>query len=252
MGNEKMRRTKSASSTSKPHLRKDFLKSRSPPARQPSPLVTESQQTVYHVLQQPGSPPPAAEAEPVYHILQQPGSPQQLVSPTPTPTPIYEVLQEPPASRPAPVYHVLQKSGSPKETVDSAHPPLPVYQVLQQPGELVSPTHPQPVYQVLQQPDHSPTAFQHEECRPISSDSKTKGSKSSRHRHRKGSTHQQKQQQVQCRPASTPPHKNHHCLILDDRQPSPHNKTTPPHDFRSIANMIDRRCCETVPAESLV
>lgn len=174
LGYDQMRRTKSASSTSKPTRRHDFLKSRSPPARQPSPLVTDSQQQpVYHVLQQPGSPnPPESTPSPttptqlqqgaVYHVLQQPGSPHQLTT-------------SPPPPQAPPVYQVLQQPTSPMETAPRQLPQQqPVYQELQQPDTAfqheefkqisVSPQH-QPVYQVLQQPDDSfpNSAFQHEE-----------------------------------------------------------------------------------------
>lgn len=186
-GVEKMRRTKSASSTTKNPRRKDMLKSKSPPARQPSPLVTDSQQPVYHVLQQPGSPispqePVPSAQEPVYHILQQPGSPNQLVSPSP---PVYEVLHTP----------------SPPPTTTTSQQ--------------------QPVYQVLEQPSHTPQprpAFQHEEFKPVSLSGRSgsgKGSLVSSSGNSKGSSHS-----LHCRPLAPSTTNTHHKHHIDTTDPS--------------------------------
>ena len=138
-----MRRTKSASSTSRGARKRDVLKSRSPPARQPSPLVTDTQQQpVYNVLQQPGSPGEGEGGqEPVYHILQQEASPRQLISPQP---PVYQVLQHP----------------------HSPSPPPPSSSTSKQP----------PVYQVLECQDNRPIAMSRS-----SSGGKTKGSSHNLH-----------------------------------------------------------------------
>ena len=290
-GGEKMRRTKSASSTSKSPRKRDMLKNGSPPARQPSPLVTDSQQPVYNVLQ-PGSPqeppsPPIYQVlqqtgspqsspvlqktpSPVYHVLQQTGSPvpspvlqktpspvyhvlQQTGSPVPspvlqkTPSPVYQVLQQTgssqsspaPRQTPSPVYHILdspkelrpptcrplQKTGSPKELKDSD----PVYHVLQQSESPQPPqSKQQPVYHILQHADDPHTAFQHEECKPLSKSSK-------------GSSMPKPSSNQPLGGAGGAHYK--HCLNTE----APGTPTSS-RMFRSIASEIQPQRCDTAPA----
>lgn len=150
-GYEKMRRTKSASSTSSKNVRRrDALKSKSPPARQPSPLAVEAQQPTYQVLEQGGSSPQPPR--------QQSGSPQpprqQSGSPQPPLQPTYQVLEQPPR----------QWRGSPQPPQQHSGSQQPTYQVLEQPPQQchASPQPPQqqnrnpqpprqPTYQVLEQ-----------------------------------------------------------------------------------------------------
>ena len=63
-GYDKMRRTKSASSPSRNMRTREVHRNRSPPVRQPSPLVTDSNQPVYQVLQRPGSSSPSFSSHP--------------------------------------------------------------------------------------------------------------------------------------------------------------------------------------------
>lgn len=235
-----MRRTKSASSTSKSSRKRDMLKNRSPPARQPSPLVTDSQQPLYHVLQ-PGSPqePPSP---PIYHVLQQTGSPQTSPVLQKTPSPVYHVLQQTgspqpspvPRQTPSPVYHALNSPkelrpptyrplGSPKELRD----PDPVYHILQHPDSpqpLPSQGKQQPVYHILHDPH---TAFQHEECTPLSKSGKGAMPKPSSNQPLGGTggAHYK------------------HCLNTE----APGTPTSS-HTFRSIASEIQPQRCDTAPA----
>lgn len=244
-GGEKMRRTKSASATSKSYRKRDMLKSRSPPARQPSPLVTDTQQPVYQVIQQPRSPQEPASSKPVYHVLQQP-----------SPQPVYQVLQQPgspqePAPPPSsePVYHVLQQSGSPQHVVSSQAPPT--YEVLQQPGSPMesAPYKPPPVYNVLQ-PDHSsfsPSAFQHEEFKLLSQS----GNNASRARgkgalSRNAMNSSQPQLHNHRAVSTTTLHQKHRIIDTEVAvPPSPMSH----QGFRSMTSELSNQRCETAPAD---
>lgn len=217
-GGEKMRRTKSASTTAKPHKKRDNLKSRSPPARQPSPLVTDSQQPVYQVLQHPTSP---QEPEPIYHTLQQPGSPQQPPSPLP---PISPQLSPSPGPPQLPAYEVLQVP-----PLSSSTGPVPYRQP--------------PVYQVLQQPDNSSlSAFQGEAFQPIHGQSSRQRGKGLSENNAINSS----QPHFQPVRAATPHHEKH--CILDTQSPAgvppSSSKGAPP---QGITSKVKMQRCGTVP-----
>ena len=233
-----MRRTKSASSTSRTPGRRDPINGISSPAalRQPSPLVNAHQpayQPTYHVLTQPGS--PQLPSQPMYHVLTQPGSPNppplSLTPPTPS-SPTYQVLQQPGSPKPSlsnsptpsneATYHVLRQSGSPT---------LPLEEVRQISAKASSKLKRGPPPPLGPPPSLGTNAI-------------------------RGSF-----QQLTQRLASTTPHRRHqiHHRSLSPPSPvqprsscrsvSPSSPINPPQDLHSIDNKPNYLRCETIPAD---
>lgn len=259
-----MRRTKSAGSAMR--NRDHHHNRQSPPARQPSPLVLESQQPLYHVLQQPSSPEQPVthhrltvpEQQPLYHTLQQPDSPlqpniQQLK--ITEEQPLYHVLQQPnspPQGQPdntttqQPLYHILQQPNSPQGQPDNATTQQPLYHVLQQQTNL-------PLQELKRSSgSESRLGRKQEDFRPrrnSGSDTTSNRRKSSEQllgrQHHYGST-----QSLQRRPL---PHHSKH-KIADSSSlvtPAPPCSRPPPSNgFRPITAELGPRCA-TVPVEYL-